>query len=192
MALVKCKKCGKLISDKATSCVQCGYPTDIEKINGEQTTVKRRDRFFKRDSTNKIASICDWSGSTNDIINTSWGKGDELHLKMHTSYASKMDVFIFCSNMDMAILMIPLAQYDSYNERYGNICDCIYDSMSLENTNFELVGYNSIMCLGIGILWETIDKDIMERITEKLAKCVYMFRQMLENYGYDAVGFRLR
>ena len=43
MALVKCKKCGKLISDKATSCVQCGYPTDIEKIN--KNSKKKRKIF---------------------------------------------------------------------------------------------------------------------------------------------------
>ncbi len=29
MALIKCPECGKMISDKAEFCVECGYPVDL-------------------------------------------------------------------------------------------------------------------------------------------------------------------
>lgn len=33
MALVKCKECGKEISDKATTCIHCGYPVKKQNAN---------------------------------------------------------------------------------------------------------------------------------------------------------------
>lgn len=182
MALINCKKCGGLISDKAVSCVHCGQPIHEE---------IKKSNYFKHDSANTIASICDWSQATHDINNTSWGRGDELQLKMHTCYASLMNVIMFCGDMEISVLMIPLAPYDSYEEDYGNICDCIYDEMVLKDKNIELIGYNSLMCLATGIVWKDINKKDLEQITEDLAESVYVFRQKLEDYGYDAVGFRL-
>ena len=188
MSLVKCKKCGELISDKAKKCVHCGNII----IPLESQGKKRKCKCFKHDSANTIDAICDWKEATHDIYNSMWGRGDELRLNMHTYYASQMDVLMFCGDMEFTVLLIPLSPYDSYGEHYGSICDCIYDSMLLQNKNFELVGYNSLMCLATGIMWGKIGKTDLEQITEDLAESVYKFRQKLENYGYDATGFRLR
>lgn len=39
MALIKCKECGKEISDKAKTCINCGCPLN-EKISGGEVRIK--------------------------------------------------------------------------------------------------------------------------------------------------------
>ena len=36
MALVKCKECGKKVSNKAETCIECGYPLSKNKKNGSE------------------------------------------------------------------------------------------------------------------------------------------------------------
>jgi len=36
MALVKCKECGKKVSNKAETCIECGYPLSKSKKNGSE------------------------------------------------------------------------------------------------------------------------------------------------------------
>ena len=192
MSLIKCPRCGKDISDKATKCVHCGHITGRNICEVKPKKKERKSNYFKHESANQIASICEWKEATHDIYNSGWGYGDELRLKMHTYYASQMDVLMFCGDLQVAALLIRIAPYDSYGEHYGNICDCIFDNLLLANKGFEMVGYNSIMCLGIGIIWKSITEDNLKNITENLAEAVYKFRQQLVDYGYDATGFRLR
>lgn len=33
MALIKCPECGKEVSDKATNCINCGYPLNEPVVN---------------------------------------------------------------------------------------------------------------------------------------------------------------
>ena len=41
MALIKCPECGKQISNKATSCPDCGFPMNTTKdVNGIENEVK--------------------------------------------------------------------------------------------------------------------------------------------------------
>ena len=47
MALIKCPECGKEVSDKAKSCIHCGYPINVSKIKTndeiiEQTKQKKK------------------------------------------------------------------------------------------------------------------------------------------------------
>ena len=46
MALIKCKKCGKEISDKATKCVHCG--TKVSKINSKNKLEKEEKKVNKK------------------------------------------------------------------------------------------------------------------------------------------------
>ena len=36
MALIKCKECGKKVSNKAETCIECGYPLSKNKKNGSE------------------------------------------------------------------------------------------------------------------------------------------------------------
>ena len=44
MALIKCPECGKEISDKATNCPNCGYPTSISQ--GKESTAPKTKELF--------------------------------------------------------------------------------------------------------------------------------------------------
>lgn len=44
MALIKCPECGKEISDKASSCPNCGYPINNIKVETEQDRVNIRGK----------------------------------------------------------------------------------------------------------------------------------------------------
>lgn len=44
MALIKCPECGKEISDKASSCLSCGYPINSTQVEMEQDRVNVRGK----------------------------------------------------------------------------------------------------------------------------------------------------
>ena len=49
MALIKCPECGKEISEKATACINCGYPTSaIIEQSIETKTVTLEDNFISK------------------------------------------------------------------------------------------------------------------------------------------------
>ena len=53
MALIKCKECGKQISDKASKCVHCGSTlmtnyNNVNKIDKDTTVKKNNRKNFKR------------------------------------------------------------------------------------------------------------------------------------------------
>lgn len=54
MTLIKCKECGKQVSDKAKSCPNCGYPIAVEKTKAR---VKNETDQFKK-YLPKIAIAC--------------------------------------------------------------------------------------------------------------------------------------
>ena len=49
MALIKCPECGKEISDKATSCIHCGYPlhtSELQQKSISSKTINKTIPFF--------------------------------------------------------------------------------------------------------------------------------------------------
>ena len=60
MALVKCRKCGNLVSDKADSCSICGYPVSIE-----EDIIKKMCPECGNSSDNE-GDICPHCGYTNN------------------------------------------------------------------------------------------------------------------------------
>lgn len=44
MALVKCKECGKKVSNKADVCVECGYPLSKNKNGSEEIKTQQKTR----------------------------------------------------------------------------------------------------------------------------------------------------
>ena len=65
MALIKCKECGKEISDAADSCPHCGFPLKQESNNDENITKKQMEEIVKdsekrayKDKTKKSISSC--------------------------------------------------------------------------------------------------------------------------------------
>lgn len=44
MALVKCKECGKEISNKAEICVECGFPLSKKKNGSEEIKTQQKTR----------------------------------------------------------------------------------------------------------------------------------------------------
>ena len=51
MALIKCPKCGKEISDKAKNCVKCGWKVDLNELEQEEK-LDSCQSDFKTDSLN--------------------------------------------------------------------------------------------------------------------------------------------
>ncbi len=47
MALVKCKECGKKVSNKAEVCVECGYPLNKKKSSEEVVTLQKTKKSLK-------------------------------------------------------------------------------------------------------------------------------------------------
>ena len=145
--------------------------------------IEERKMMFNTESTNRIVSICEWEESIESNTDL-FGKGDELRLKMHTYYASQMDVIMFCGIMETTALMIPLGPYSSYNSRYSMICEHIYDDMKLNDKYYQLIGYRSVICLATGIYWKTISREALAEITEDLARSAIQFQNKLTEYGY--------
>jgi uncharacterized membrane protein YvbJ len=65
MALIKCKECGREISDAADSCPHCGFPLKQESNNNENITKKQMEEIVKdsekrayKDKTKKSISSC--------------------------------------------------------------------------------------------------------------------------------------
>ena len=48
MALIKCKECGKDISDSSTECIHCGAPISFTLKDNEATTKSKRRNNRKR------------------------------------------------------------------------------------------------------------------------------------------------
>lgn len=77
MALIKCPDCGKEISDKAQSCIHCGYPIETINVNKVSTTAIDKVKYPEN---NKACIYYDtFSGSEksvfeNGLANGSYGK----------------------------------------------------------------------------------------------------------------------
>ena len=57
MALIKCPECGKKVSDKANTCIHCGYPLEEykEKIEDEKIE-KMANEMFDREFRKMLAN----------------------------------------------------------------------------------------------------------------------------------------
>ncbi len=54
MALIKCKKCGKEISDKAKQCVKCGANIEIKKTNSSKKNLEEIDRERQKNNAKNL------------------------------------------------------------------------------------------------------------------------------------------
>ena len=139
------------------------------------------------DSTKKFAELVNWYEAVS-MDNTSWGVGEEVKFKQHTTYASKMDLRAFCGRLDFIPIYTGINYCaSSYSSHFQNVCNIIYDRMNLKLLRIEMIGVSGIMCLGFGIQWKTLsisNKKDLEYMIELLSEKVYKFRIALEDYGY--------
>ena len=54
MALIKCKECGKEISDKAEYCVHCGCPIEMSKEVTTEKEEKNKEKDNKKEEKEEI------------------------------------------------------------------------------------------------------------------------------------------
>ena len=61
MAIIKCPECGKEISDKATSCPNCGFPLTKEQPEKEKVkeyTVEINDSMYIQATSRAFQVLC--------------------------------------------------------------------------------------------------------------------------------------
>lgn len=59
MALINCPECGKEVSDKATACIHCGFPLDMNKLDSHEESVN---------------NVCPYCGKRNYTVSESGAK----------------------------------------------------------------------------------------------------------------------
>lgn len=81
MALIKCPECGKEISDKASSCLNCGYPIELLSLEGKLiwtgSSGEVAELFFDGETYVTIKyhmSMMHYGGECSGIINPSKSK----------------------------------------------------------------------------------------------------------------------
>ena len=89
MSLIKCPECGKEISDKATDCINCGYPLSL--LNNDIILEKQSNTKEKADQKEYSFKIINCNGSNAKVIIT-------LKTKFHYSL----------EDAKVAILNLPL------------------------------------------------------------------------------------
>lgn len=90
MALIKCPECGKEISDKASSCPNCGYPIESLSLDG---TVKIKVSVLKSPTGfngNQKVSIFSkgkliWTGSSGEVAELFFDGETYVTIKYHMS-----------------------------------------------------------------------------------------------------------
>lgn len=115
MVMIKCPECDNMVSDKAYSCPNCGYPMALKKDNRNQRTSLRTNRglakfFFLSLITLGIYGIVVMSHISNEI-NDIASKYDGKHT-MH--YCLVYFVFSW-----LTIGIVPLVWYHRISKRIG-------------------------------------------------------------------------
>ena len=132
MALIKCNECGKEISDKAKSCIHCGYRTPPPKLS-------KLDKIFI-----PIIAIAIFGGLMGLVFSPSLVKHYYPNMKVHTTYDNN-----------------GLIGYDSNgNEIRGHTSKNRYDlgEMETDYSKAIVVGTLSVVIPTISIVTYTVLK----------------------------------
>ena len=165
MALVKCPECGKEISDKANSCVNCGYPLDFEE--------KEIEEFPELPQNLGIGSqITNWTGGA--AIKVSY-QGKENFKKIENGncniYVHQYGIRISQALYDVKIHRSQIIDVFTFNDNYLTenkvINNALVGGVLFGGIGAVVGGLSGIQKQANGkfIAITYWDKDIMQKVT---------------------------